>query len=91
MVSVFVAHAATSLANSHAYWAAQTLSEQLKEALEFGAVIEQAKGILMAGTRCDADSAFEQLKRRSQRSNQKLRDIAAGIVQDATGAPAAGA
>jgi GAF domain-containing protein len=91
MVSVFVAHAATSLANSHAYWAAQTLSEQLKEALESRAVIEQAKGILMAGTRCDADSAFEQLKRSSQRSNQKLRDIAAGIVQDATGAPAAGA
>ena len=67
------------------------LGEQLQEALVSRAVIEQAKGILMAGTRCDAESAFEQLKRRSQRSNQKLRDVAAGIVQDATGAPAAGA
>ena len=49
IVGVFVAHAATSLANSQAYWAAQMLGEQLEQAHEF-AVIEQAKGILMAGT-----------------------------------------
>ena len=78
IVSVFVAHAATSLANSHAYWAAQTLSEQLQEALESRAVIEQAKGILIAEHRCDPDDAFEMLRIRSQHENRKLRDIATG-------------
>ena len=33
IVGVFVAHAATSLANSQAYWAAQMLGEQLEQAL----------------------------------------------------------
>jgi GAF domain-containing protein len=85
IVSVFVAHAATSLANSHAYWAAQTLSEQLQEALESRAVIEQAKGILIAEHACDADAAFEMLRTRSQHENRKLRDVAAGIVATAVG------
>jgi GAF domain-containing protein len=89
IVSVFVAHAATSLANSHAYWAAQTLSEQLQEALESRAVIEQAKGVLIAGHRVDPDDAFEMLKVRSQHENRKLRDVATGIVVDAMSAPAA--
>jgi GAF domain-containing protein len=89
VVSVFVAHAATSLANSHAYRAAQTLSEQLQEALESRAVIEQAKGVLIAEHRCDPDAAFEMLKVRSQHENRKLRDVAAGIVVEARGATAA--
>jgi GAF domain-containing protein len=90
IVSVFVAHAATSLANSHAYWAAQTLSEQLQEALESRAVIEQAKGVLIAEHRVDPDDAFQMLKIRSQHENRKLRDVATGVVVDAMGAPALG-
>jgi len=90
IVGVFVAHAATSLANATAFAAAQVLSEQLQEALASRAVIEQAKGIIMAEHQLDADSAFEILKVRSQDSNRKLRDIAAGVVQDAI-SPAAAA
>ena len=52
IVNVFVAHAATSLANSQAFWAAQTLGEQLQEALQSRAVIEQAKGVLIVERRC---------------------------------------
>jgi AmiR/NasT family two-component response regulator len=44
------------------------------------AVIEQAKGILMARHRCSADEAFKNLSRLSQNSNRKLRDIAQSIV-----------
>ena len=44
------------------------------------AVIEQAKGMLMAARRCDEDEAFDVLVRASQRENVKLRDIAARIV-----------
>jgi GAF domain-containing protein len=88
IVTVFVASAATSLANSHAYWAAQTLSEQLQEALESRATIEQAKGILIAEHRCSPDEAFAMLKLRSQNQNRKLREIAADVVAEAMGAPA---
>ena len=43
-------------------------------------VIEQAKGILMAQSRCSADEAFAMLRGASQRSNVKVRDLAEDIV-----------
>ena len=76
------AAAATVLANSSAYWSAFELSEGLTEAMRSRAVIEQAKGILMARSPdLDADGAFDVLRRASQRENVKLRDIAQRIVQ----------
>jgi GAF domain-containing protein len=90
IVGVFVAHAATSLANATAFSAAHVLSEQLQEALDSRAVIEQAKGILMAEHGFDADAAFDALKLRSQHANRKLRDLAAIVVQDAISPAAAG-
>jgi AmiR/NasT family two-component response regulator len=44
------------------------------------AVIEQAKGILMARNGVDADKAFTMLRDHSQRNGQKLADVAAAIV-----------
>ena len=44
------------------------------------AVIEQAKGKLMAAEGCTADEAFATLVRASQRENVKLRDIALRLV-----------
>jgi len=43
-------------------------------------VIEQAKGILMARNGVDADKAFGMLRDHSQRSGQKLAEVAAAIV-----------
>jgi hypothetical protein len=43
-------------------------------------VIEQAKGIIMAQSRCGEADAFDILRRASQRSNVPLRDLAARIV-----------
>jgi GAF domain-containing protein len=83
MATVFVAHAAAALANAQAYSAERTLSEQLRTALESRAVIEQAKGVLMRDHQCDAEEAFEILKRTSQHTNRKLRDVAATVVADA--------
>ena len=45
------------------------------------AVIEQAKGILMARNGIDGDSAFEMLRDRSQQSGRKLADIATAVVE----------
>jgi GAF domain-containing protein len=86
--SLFATQAAIVLANAQAYWDARTLSEGLSEALKTRAVIEQAKGILMAAQHCDADKAFELLVRASQRENLKVRDIAKRIIE-AVGEPRA--
>jgi AmiR/NasT family two-component response regulator len=46
------------------------------------AVIEQAKGVLMASRRdLTPDRAFDLLRQASQRENVKLRDIARRIVE----------
>jgi response regulator NasT len=44
------------------------------------AVIEQAKGILMARNGLDAEKAFALLREHSQRNGQKLADVAGAIV-----------
>jgi AmiR/NasT family two-component response regulator len=49
--------------------------------MESRAVIEQAKGVLMAQRGIDSQQAFEMLRDASQRYNRKLRDIATGIVE----------
>ena len=46
-------------------------------------LIGQAKGILMATTRCDADTALEQLTAQAQHENRKLVQMAAEIVRQA--------
>jgi putative methionine-R-sulfoxide reductase with GAF domain len=75
------AAAAVVLANATAYWTAVELGEGLSEAMKSRAVIEQAKGMLMAASPdLDADGAFDLLRRASQRENVKLRDIAQRIV-----------
>lgn len=45
------------------------------------ALIEQAKGILMARHAITADSAFEMLRDHSQRNRRKLIDVAEAIVE----------
>lgn len=57
------------------------VEEALAGALDHRAVIEQAKGVLIAQRHVDAEQAFEILREASQRYNRKLRDIAFGIVE----------
>jgi AmiR/NasT family two-component response regulator len=52
----------------------------LKGAFGRRAVIEQAKGILMARHEIDADAAFGMLRNHSQTSGKKLGEVAAAIV-----------
>jgi response regulator NasT len=44
------------------------------------AVIEQAKGILMAHHTVDSDMAFAMLRQHSQRTSRRLIDVAQGVV-----------
>jgi GAF domain-containing protein len=74
------APAATTLANARAYRRVSRLAGQLQEALESRAVIERAKGIIMAREGCGADDAFERLRKVSQDRNRKLRDVARAVI-----------
>jgi len=60
---------------------------QLKEGMRNRAVIEQAKGILMAVHQITADQAFAMLRTQSQQHNIKLRDVAVSFVQAHTAHP----
>ena len=76
--AVFAAHAAVAMTASREV-------ESLNAALLSRATIEQAKGIIMATTRCTPDEAFDLLRQQSQALNEKLRDIAAELVDRSTG------
>lgn len=78
------------IANSTLYWQANELAVQLREALESRAVIDQAKGILMARDGVSADEAFSLLLKASQRGNCKVRDIAQTLVSEVQALPTTG-
>lgn len=61
----------------------------LRESRASRAVIEQAKGVLMATTGCSADEAFVLLRRQSQHQNRRVRDIAEQLVAEAVRRPVA--
>ncbi|MGY2001589.1 ANTAR domain-containing protein [Blastococcus sp. SYSU DS1024] len=71
---------AVAVANADAHAQLTEQARNMRIAMESRAVIEQAKGVLMAQQGIDADRAFEVLRQASQRYNRKLRDIAVGIV-----------
>lgn len=68
---------------------ARELAGQLEEAMASRAVIEQAKGIIMGQHGLTETAAFDLLRQQSQRTNVKLRALAAQIVSGVTGAAAA--
>ena len=73
-------YVAVALANAYAYHATAALARQMQDAMAHRAVIEQAKGIVMADRRCGPDEAFQVLSRLSQDTNRKLRDVACALV-----------
>ena len=78
--AMFAAAAAAVLREHTVVAGLRALERQLREALESRAVIDQAKGIVMARLGCDPDEAFAALVRQSQDSNTKLRLVAAQLV-----------
>lgn len=63
--------------------------EQMRTALGSRSVIDQALGIIMSQSKCDADEAFIVLRRASHNRNLKLRQVAIEIVERASGKPIA--
>jgi GAF domain-containing protein len=81
LLRLYVTAAAAAIANARRYAQARRLAEQLGQALDSRAVIDQARGVLMAIRGITAEQALDELSRQSQNTNTKLRDIAARLVE----------
>jgi GAF domain-containing protein len=79
--SLFAQQASFVLANARAYADAEQLTGQLQEALKSREIIGRATGIIMERNGLRGDQAFDMLRRTSQNTNTKLRDIAQRIVE----------
>src|SRR5690242_8449648 len=75
---------AATLESVDAYRSTATLAQNMADAMRSRAVIEQAKGILMADERINEDDAFQRLAKLSQTTNLKLRDVARRLVDERT-------
>lgn len=81
IAEILAGHASLASQVASALFHHRQLAEQLREAMVSRATIEQAKGVLMAQSRVDADTAFDMLRSASQHQNRKLRDLAREIVR----------
>lgn len=81
MATAFARHAAAVLSNAVSIADAEATNRHLSEALATRQLIGQAMGIIMARERCSTDDAIDVLRRASQRTNRKLRDIALEVVR----------
>ncbi len=82
----FASYAGVALANMHLYDSTRQLAQNLETAMQSRAIIDQAKGVLMAQRRRTPEQAFDLLVSASQRTNRKLRDVAQSLV-DSAGRP----
>jgi hypothetical protein len=78
---------AAALQSVEAFRSTAKLAADMAEAMRSRAVIEQAKGILMADHQIKADEAFERLVQLSQHANMKLREVAQRLVSERTAPP----
>jgi hypothetical protein len=66
---------------------AESQAEQMLHMVQYRRVIEQAKGMVMTRRSVGADEAFALLIEHSQRTNTKLRLLAAALVETVGGGP----
>ena len=83
LLELYATAVESALRSNARYLLFRNLAEQLQDALSSRAVIDQAKGIIMASRGVTADVAFEELVRQSQSENVKLHDVAERFVTGA--------
>ncbi|MCA1692409.1 MAG: GAF and ANTAR domain-containing protein [Actinobacteria bacterium] len=77
---VFADHASVAMANAMAYATSVATNLHLQAALDGARTIGRAQGVLMARQGCTSEAAFDMLRRTSQRTNRKLREIAEDVT-----------
>ncbi|SDF74070.1 GAF domain-containing protein [Lentzea fradiae] len=81
LLRLFTTAACATITNAQRWTRSRDQVKHLERAIESRAVIEQAKGVLMAVHACTADEAFRILVEQSQRANTKLRDVAGQLLE----------
>jgi GAF domain-containing protein len=84
LAETFAGYAAVAMANAHLSEGPAALAGRTRSVMDGRAVLEQAKGIVMAERRCTADEAFAILAKIADYSGSELHDVAAAIVDGAT-------
>jgi hypothetical protein len=87
LAETFAGYAAVAMANAHLYEGPAALAAPGQSAMDSRAVIEQAKGIIMAERRCTADEAFAVLAKLAEYAHRDLHAAAAALVESAVQEP----
>ncbi|WP_329045468.1 GAF and ANTAR domain-containing protein [Amycolatopsis sp. NBC_01488] len=85
LLTLYTTIVSFGLRTTRRYHRARQRAAELETAMGSRAVIEQAKGILMAVHGITADDAMKRLIAESQNSNVKLRDVATRFVDSLAG------
>jgi GAF domain-containing protein len=80
IVLLLTLHAGVVFDNASLYHDSSQLVAQLRTALQTRSLVGRAQGMLMRQFNVDSEHAFETLKRSSQNSNTKIRELAAMLV-----------
>src|SRR3954471_7947276 len=80
LAATFAGYAPVAMANARLYAGPAALAGRTQAAMESRAVIEQAKGVIMAERRCTADEAFAILAKVADYSHRDIHDVAAALV-----------
>ena len=83
MARILAGPVAATLADARAYTEQSELVAGLRQAVDSHRRIGQAIGVMMVTDGVDSDTAFARLRKRSNETNRKLRDIAAEVVEAA--------
>ena len=81
LVLLLTLHAGVAFDNASLFHDSRELVTQLRTALQTRSLVGQSQGLLMRHFNYDSERAFDVLKRTSQNSNRKLRDLAGLLVR----------
>ncbi|GGU27656.1 GAF and ANTAR domain-containing protein [Lentzea flava] len=84
LMRLFTTAASATITSDQRWQRSREHIAHLEQAMISRAVIDQAKGVLMAVHSCTADEAFAMLVERSQHENVKLRDVAKNLLDSVT-------
>ena len=79
---LFAAQGGVALDNADLYRCSREWVEHLHRTLTTRSLIERAKGVLMSRHQLSSEDAFDLLREQSQRSHQKLHDVARALLAD---------
>jgi hypothetical protein len=85
LAELLVAYGAAIVGAVADYGDSRRVADQLQDAADSRAIVDQAKGILMHALGCSADEALERMREVSQRSNIRATEVARRVIDAHSG------